>query len=128
MTVVPAERYLDPIGDKVQENLGVMTVTDDPVELDEHRGMAAQMATQVRRQRLDKFQAEQRALQRSQEELERLLLNSPADTWPEAAARAQYLIQLYSATLEGQDPRRKALISETLNDLTRLCKLAEESS
>jgi len=98
------------------------TVTDDdPVELDERRGMAAQKATEIRRQRLQEFQADQVALQRRQADLERLLLAAPAETWPEAAAKAQYLIQLFAATLEAQDPRRKELIANALDDLARLC-------
>ena len=94
---------------------------DDPVDLDEHRGMAAQKATDVRRQRRHQFQADQAALRRRQEELERLLLAAPAETWPEAAAEAQYLIELFAATPEAQDPRRKELIAHALDDLTRLC-------
>jgi len=101
---------------------------DDPVELDEHRGMAAQKATEIRRQRLLDFQADQAALRRSQEELEKLLLAAPAETWPEAAAKAQYLIQLFAATAEGQDPRRKELIQHALDDLDRLCDRAKEPS
>lgn len=96
-------------------------MTSDPIDLDEHRGMAAQQATEVRRQRLHEFQADQAALLRRQEELERLLLAAPAETWPEAAAKAQYLIRLFAATLEAQDPRRKELIEHALEDLTRLC-------
>ncbi len=60
-------------------------MTDDPVDLDEHRGMAAQKATDIRRQRLHEFAADQAALRRRQEELEKLLLAAPAETWPEAA-------------------------------------------
>ncbi len=96
-------------------------MTDDPVQLDEHRGMAARQETQNRRQRLQEFQADQLALRCRQEELETLLLAAPAETWPEAAAKAQYLIQLYSATAEAQDPRRKALVAHALEDLARLC-------
>lgn len=102
-------------------------MTDDPVDLDERRGMAAQKATEIRRQRLDEFQADQAALRRRQEELEKLLLAAPAETWPEAAAKAQYLIQLFAATPEAQDPRRKELIAHALDDFTRLCARAEES-
>jgi hypothetical protein len=102
-------------------------MTDDPVDLDERRGMAAQQATKMRRQRLHEFQADQAALQRRQEELERLLLAAPAETWPEAAAKAQYLIQLFAATAEAQDPRRKELIAHALDDLARLCDRAKES-
>lgn len=100
-------------------------VTDDPVDLDEHRGMAAQKATEMRRQRLHDFQADQAALRRRQEELETLLLAAPAETWSEAAAKAQYLIQLFAATPEAQDPRRKELIAHALDDLARLCDRAK---
>ncbi len=103
-------------------------MTDDPVDLDQHRGMAAQMATETRRQRLREFEADQAALRRRQEELEKLLLAAPAETWPEAAAKAQYLIQLFAATPEAQDPRRKRLIAHALDDLARLCDRVKEHS
>ncbi len=103
-------------------------MTDDPVDLDKRRGMAAQKETQIRRQSLQKFQTDQAALRRSQEELEKLFLAAPAETWPEAAAKAQYLIQLFAATPEAQDPRRKELIAHTLDDLNRLCDRAKEQS
>jgi len=99
---------------------------DDPVDLDLHRGMNALKETEIRRERIHQFRAEQVAFLRRQEDLERLLLTAPAETWPEAAAKAQYLIELYSATSEGQDPRRKELIANTLNDLTRLCDREKE--
>ncbi len=101
---------------------------DNPVVLDEHRGMTAQKATEIRRQRLHEFQADQTALRLRQEELEKLLLAAPAETWPEAAAKAQYLLQLFAATAEAQDPRRKELIAHALDDLTRLCGRAKEHS
>jgi hypothetical protein len=104
------------------------SVTDNPVELDEHRGMAAQKATEIRREHLHQFQADQAALRRRQEELEQLLLAAPAETWPEAAAKAQYLIQLFAATAEAQDPRRKELIAHALDDLNRLCDRTKEPS
>jgi hypothetical protein len=103
-------------------------MTDDPVELDERRGLAAQKATEIRRQRLHEFEADQAALQRRQEALEKLLLAAPAETWPEAAAKAQYLIKLFAATPEAQDPRRKELIAHALEDLSRLCDRAKEHS
>ena len=103
-------------------------MSDDPVDLDEHRSSAAQIATDFRRQRLHEFQVDQTALRRRQEELEKLLLAAPAETWPEAAAKAQYLIQLFAATSEAQDPRRKELIAHALDDLTRLCDRAKEHS
>ena len=103
-------------------------MTDDPVELDERRGMAAQQATELRRERLQEFKAYQIELQRRQEELERLLLAAPAETWPEAAAKAQYLIQLFAATPYGESPRCKELIAHALDDLNRLCDREGELS
>jgi hypothetical protein len=94
---------------------------DDPVNLDGHRGMAAQKSTEIRR-RLHEVQADQAALRLRQEELEHFLLAAPATTWPEAAAKAKYLIQLYAGTADGQDPRRKKLIASALDDLARLAE------
>jgi len=101
-------------------------MTDEPVDLDEHRGMAALKATELRRQSLHDFHADQEALRLRQEELEKLLLAAPAENWPEAAAKAQYLIQLFAATPEAQDPRRRELIAHALDDLDRLCDRAKE--
>jgi hypothetical protein len=94
-------------------------VTDDPVELDEHRGMAAQKSTEIRRQ-LHEVQADQAALRCRQEEFERFAVAAPSATWPETAAKARYLIQLFAATPEAQNPRRQELIARVLKDLTRL--------
>jgi hypothetical protein len=103
-------------------------MTKIPVELDEHRGMAAQKATLDRREHLHKFQADQAALRLRQEELENFLLAKPADTWPEAAAKAQYLIRLFADTPEALDPRRKKLIASTLEDLEHLTNQAKEKA
>lgn len=56
-------------------------MTDDSIDLDEHRGMAAQKATEIRRH-LNEVQADQAALQHRQEEFEKFLLAAPAKTWP----------------------------------------------
>jgi hypothetical protein len=58
---------------------GQSIMTDDPVELDEHRGMAAQKSTEIRR-RLHQVQADQAALRRRQEEFERHALAAPQKT------------------------------------------------
>jgi hypothetical protein len=94
-------------------------MTDPPVELDEHRGMAAQRSTEIRR-RHHEVQADQAILRRRQEEFERHAVAAPSTTWPEAAAKARYLIQLFAGTPEAQDPRRRELIAQVLDDLTRL--------
>jgi hypothetical protein len=90
-----------------------------PVDLDHHRGMAAQKATEIRR-RLQEVHADQKALERRQDEFETFLLGAPATTWPEAAAKARYLIQLYAATPDARDPRRQQLIASALEELARL--------
>jgi hypothetical protein len=93
-----------------------------PVELDEHRGMAAQKSTEVRRRSLE-VQADQAALRDRQEAFERQAIGGRSTTWAEAAEKARYLIQLYAATPEARDPRRQELISKVLEDLTRLSTL-----
>jgi hypothetical protein len=94
-------------------------MTDKPIDLDEHRGMTAQKETDIRR-RLHEVQADQTALRQRQEELEKLLLSAPATNWPEAAAKARYLIELFAATPEARDPRRQKLIENVLDDLKKL--------
>jgi hypothetical protein len=81
-------------------------MTDDPVSLDGRRSAAGRIATDIRRHALQDFEADRQALRRRQEELEAQLLASPAEGWSEAAVKAQYLIRLYAATVEGQDARR----------------------
>ena len=94
-------------------------MADTPVDLDDHRGMAAQKQTEIRRL-LHEVQADQAALRARQDELERFMLAADAVTWPEAAAKARYLIQRYAATSDAQDPRRQKLIAGVLADLARL--------
>lgn len=92
---------------------------DDPIELDEHRGMSAQQATEIRR-RLAEVEADQSALRERRTELEKFLLAAPASTWPEAAEKARYLIGLFATTSMGRDPRRRKLIAAVLDDFSRL--------
>jgi hypothetical protein len=92
---------------------------DGPVVLDERRGMAAQKATEIRR-RLAEVEVEQAALRRRQAELEKFLLAAPSATWEDAAEKARYLIALFAATSEGQDPRRRKIIAGVLEDFRRL--------
>ncbi|HEX2114965.1 MAG TPA: hypothetical protein VHM01_11225 [Alphaproteobacteria bacterium] len=94
-------------------------MADDPIELDEHRGMAAQKDTEIRR-RLHEVQADQAALRQRQAELEKFLISAPAATWPEAAAKARYLLELFAGTPEAQDPRRQKLIAGVISDFGRL--------
>jgi len=92
-------------------------MTDDPVELDGHRGMAAQKATEIRR-RLQEVQVDQAALKARQAEFEKFLLAAPSTTWPELAEKVRYLIEIFAA--DAQDARCQKLIASVLEDLTRL--------
>jgi len=94
-------------------------MTDRTIELDQHRGMAAQKATELRR--LVSEVAEDRAkLKARQDELEKFLVAAPAADWSEATEKARYLLSLFAATSEAEDPRRKTLIANLLDDFKRL--------
>jgi hypothetical protein len=94
-------------------------VTDRTIDLDQHRGMAAQKATDLRRL-LSEVAANERALRIQQDELEAHLVAAPAANWQEAAEKARYLLNLFSATLAPQDSRRQQLIAAVLADFGRL--------
>ena len=55
-------------------------MTDKTIDLDQHRGMAAQKATDLRRL-LANVEADQSALRLRQDELEAHLLAAPAANW-----------------------------------------------
>jgi hypothetical protein len=90
-----------------------------PVVLDEHRGMAAQKATDARRH-LSEVETDQEVLRLNRADLEKSLFAGPAETWAQAAEKATYLLRLFAETAEGQDPRHKQLIEDVLEDFRRL--------
>jgi hypothetical protein len=94
-------------------------MTQRPISLDQHRGMAAQKATELRRL-LAEVAADQEALRGRQRALEAQLIAAPAASWAEAAEKARYLLKLFSATPVAQDPRRRMLIASALKDFRRL--------
>ncbi len=94
-------------------------MSDKTIDLDHHRGMAAQKATELRRLLAD-VAANEKALRVRQDELETHLLAAPAVNWHEAAEKAGYLLNLYAATITAQDTRRQKLIAAVLADFKRL--------
>jgi hypothetical protein len=108
----------------MQAGKGRPIMADEPVELDEHRGLAAQKSTEVRR-RLREVRADQADLRRRQVEFEDHAAAAPSETWPEAAEKARYLIQLFAETPEARDPRRRELIAQVLDDFARLSRSPE---
>jgi hypothetical protein len=99
-------------------------MTDKTVDLDKHRGMAAQKATELRRL-LAEVAANERALLARRDELEAQLIAAPASSWQEVADKVRYLLSVLAATPSGQDPRTKTLIQAVLDDLDRLSREAK---
>ena len=97
----------------------VHTMTEETIDLDRHRGMVAQKATELRRLLAD-VAANQEALRGRQDELEAQLIAAPAESWHDAAEKARYLLNLFAASLTGEDPRRQKLIAAVLADFERL--------
>jgi hypothetical protein len=100
-------------------------MTKQTIELDQHRGMAAQKATEIRRL-VAEVEADERALRLRQDELEVQLVAVPAATWHDAAEKARYLLGLFASTPVAQDPRRQKLIANVLDDFRRLSGIDEE--
>lgn len=94
-------------------------MTDKTIDLDQHRGMAAQEATKLRRLLAD-VEANEKSLRARREELESHLLAAPATNWPEAAEKACYLLSLFATTHAADDPRLQKLIAAVLADFERL--------
>jgi hypothetical protein len=94
-------------------------VSDKPLDLDSHRGMAAQKATDIRRILAD-VENNARELRDRQAVLEDQLLSAPAASWPEAAAKARYVLNLYAAGLAPADTRHRDLVAAVLADFSRL--------
>ena len=94
-------------------------MTDHPVDLDKHRGMAAQKATDLRRT-LAEVENHVRELREREADLEHRLMTVPSVSWPEAAVKARYLLNLYAASLPTEDTRHRALVAALLDDFARL--------
>jgi hypothetical protein len=94
-------------------------MADDPIELDEYRGMSAQKATEIRRQ-LQEVAADQAALRQRRDDLEALLAAGPAENWADLVVKLRYLIEILAGTSEAQEARRQMLIANVLDDLDRL--------
>jgi hypothetical protein len=94
-------------------------MADEPFDLDSHRGMAAQKATDIRRA-VAEVETHARELRERRTEIEDHLLEFPAASWPEAAAKARYVLKLYVAGLALEDTRHRDLVAAILEDFVRL--------
>jgi hypothetical protein len=91
----------------------------EPTDLDKRRGMAARKAVGIRRV-LAEVEKNARELRDRQALLENELLSIPADSWPEAAAKARYILNLYAASLSPDDTRHRDLVTAVFEDFARL--------
>jgi hypothetical protein len=94
-------------------------MTDEPLDLDKHRGMAAQKATDLRRALAD-VENNARNLRDRQAVFESQLLTVRSTSWPEAAAKARYVLNLYAAGLSPEDSHHRDLVAAILEDFARL--------
>jgi hypothetical protein len=94
-------------------------MTDNPVDLDKHRGMKSQKATDIRRV-LAEVEANAKIQRDRQGILESQLLSTQAASWPEAAAKARYVLNLYAAGLAPTDTHHRDLVAAVLADFARL--------
>ena len=96
-------------------------MSDEPFDLDRHRGMAAQKATDLRRTLIE-IETHAKELRDRQTVLENQLMSIAAETWPEAAAKARYVLNLYVASLSAEDTRPRNLVSAVIDDFARLTR------
>ena len=94
-------------------------MTDEPIELDQRRGLSAQKATSSRRL-LTQVEANERCLRERRDALEAHLIAAPAANWAQVAEKARYVIGLYAESLGTNDTQRRALVAAVLGDLARL--------
>jgi hypothetical protein len=94
-------------------------MTEKPLDLDKHRGMAAQKATDIRRV-LAEVEHNARDLRDQQAILENHLLTVSSASWSEAAAKARYVLNLYAASLAPDDTHHRDLVAAVLADFARL--------
>jgi hypothetical protein len=94
-------------------------MTEKPLDLDKHRGIAAQKATDIRRA-LAEVENNARDLRDRQAILENQLLAVSAASWPEAAAKARYILNLYAASLAPDDSHHRDLVAAVIADFARL--------
>jgi hypothetical protein len=94
-------------------------MNDNPVDLDKHRGMAAQKATDMRRL-LAEVESNAKIQRDQQAGVEKQLLAVAATSWSEAAAKASYVLNLCAAQLAPADSHHRDLVAAVLADFVRL--------
>jgi hypothetical protein len=96
-------------------------VSNEPLDLGKHRGMAARRAIDIRLA-LAGTEKNSRNLRQRQRLLEKELLSVPAASWPRAAAKARYVLNLYAAGLGPADTHHRDLVAAILANFARLSR------
>lgn len=96
--------------------------THDPADLDQRRDAAGLMGVEMRRHALEGFEADCEARRTRDADLEAQMLSGPSETWPEAAAKAIYLLRLLAPCPEAQDRRVARLLERAVIDLDWLSR------
>jgi hypothetical protein len=97
-------------------DVAITVMADHPIDLHNHRG--------IRRATKIGANPSHPAFVREQEQLERMLLDAPEATWPEAADLARILRRLISLN-DPPDARRQRLIQSLMEEYRRLCSDAD---
>jgi hypothetical protein len=93
-------------------------VSDKPFDLDKHRRMAAQKATDIRRT-LAEVENNARDL-RARRACSSRIFSPSATSWPEAVVKARYVLNLYAAGLAPADTHHRDLVAAVFADFARL--------
>ena len=101
-------------------------MTDKLVKLDTHRTAESQIAVEFRRYE-SRTSSPDNLTQapRHDAALRSQLLAGPADSWPDIARKAIFLLDRYAATSEAQDMQVQILIKRAFCDIARLTRHKE---
>ena len=95
---------------------------ENPTDLDDRRSAAGLMGAEMRRHAQDGFEEDRERRRLRDADLEAQMLAGPSETWPEAAAKAIYLLRLLAPCPEAQDARIARLVERAVIDLDWLTR------
>ena len=83
-------------------------------------GVTVTPTSPLRGRTLAEVESNARNLRDRQAHFESQLLSVPSHSWPEAAAKARYVLNLYAAGLSPEDSHHRDLVAAILEDFSRL--------
>jgi hypothetical protein len=104
-----------------------LAMTDDPIDLDDHRSSTEQFETEMRRSAANSQPSSTLSPDLHFGSLEEQMLAEPARTWVEVMEKWRFLLDRYAATPEAGDERIQKLINRALGDMARLKKREERN-